>query len=54
MKIYKWTDFIQLTKEKKSNFIGILSNKDNVVSCYEPGEERKYAAALRKQKKNTK
>lgn len=48
MRKIKWNDFLRLTKETRNSFIGFLVDKNNIATCYEAGEEKKYQNALKK------
>jgi|LakMenEpi03Aug12_release.lakeMendotaPanAssembly.Ray.scaffolds.fasta_scaffold4284747_2 hypothetical protein len=48
MRKIKWFDFLKLPKETRKSFIGFLVDKNNIATCYEVGEERKYQNALKK------
>jgi hypothetical protein len=52
MKKIKWSDFLRLKRDIKEQFIGFVVDKNNVATCYESGEEKKYQVALKKAQKN--
>lgn len=48
-KLGDWYQWLNLPKEKKSSYIGIVIDDKNIVHAYAAGEEKKYKAALKKQ-----
>lgn len=48
MRKENWYDFIRWPKQEKERFPFRIVNKQNQVSLYEQGEEKKYKTALKK------
>lgn len=51
MRKFKWHDYLRLNPSIKASFIGVVVDKNNNAMCYEPGEEKKYKAAVTRKKK---
>lgn len=51
MRKLDWYAYLKLPKTSKEAFVGVIVNKNNVATCYEAGEEKKYKTALRKKEK---
>lgn len=51
MRKLDWYAYLKLPKTSKESFVGVLVNKDNIATCYEAGEEKKYKAALKRKEK---
>jgi hypothetical protein len=48
MRKLKWVDFLRLSRDVRNSFIGFTVDNNNVTTCYEAGEEKKYQSALKR------